>query len=164
MDIAAVWQPQGTTGGCSGTPRDTRPGPGEYRYPAEGSSDVVLTGASYIKLPNHRQPEGQTVPIMEAQGILGLITGGGKYVSKSAGSSLLQRMMSAQSGLQGSAGLGMRRRGIRSPDKGVVFAQPPPSAIWPDVVFFNGTEWVQEHEGSSIYTNKAGQVLDFQGK
>ena len=120
---------------------------------------MTLTGASYVKLPEFI-PKGQTAPMMEAQGILGLITGGGNYIDKKVGGSLLQRMLAAQSGLQG----GTWRRSIRSPNHGVVFAQPPPSAIWPDVVSFNGTEYKQDHVGGSIYTSEEGQVLDFQGK
>lgn len=124
---------------------------------------MTLTGASYIRLPDSI-PKDQNAPMMEAQGILGLITGGGNYIDKKAGGSLLQRMLSAQSGLQGGSIGGRWRRSIRSPNQGIVFAQPPPSAVWPDVVFFNGTEYKQDHVGGSIYTNEAGQVLDFQGK
>ncbi|KAG7007896.1 hypothetical protein G7Y79_00008g025340 [Physcia stellaris] len=142
LHIAAVWWQPSDESGCSGTPLDSRPGGGNYRYPTQGSSDVTLTGASYVRLPDHI-PKGQKAPMMEAQGILGLITGGGPYIDKKGGT---------------------WKRGIRSPNHGVVFAQPPPSAIWPDVVSFDGTEYKQDHVGGSIYTSEEGRVLDFQGK
>ena len=90
LDIASVWQPQGTTGACSGVPRETTHGPGDWRYPAEGSADVILSGGSYIKLPTQlpKNPRSRA-PMLEAQGILGLITGGGQYVTAKAGNALV---------------------------------------------------------------------------
>ena len=159
LDIAAVWQPQGSTGGCSGTPRDTTIGPGNWRYPDVGDSDVTLTGGSYIKLPTSI-PKGQSAPMLEAQGILGLITGGGKWVSKQAGSTLLQQ--AARAALLLAAGSqGHQRRGIRSKDKGVVFAQPPGESVWPDLIMVNGTNYTEESVGSAVYRSEEGLVLNF---
>ncbi|KAL8789024.1 MAG: hypothetical protein Q9195_007044 [Heterodermia aff. obscurata] len=167
LDIASVWQPQGTTGGCSGVPRETNHGPGNWRYPADGNADVILTGGSYIKLPTQlpKDPSSRA-PMLEAQGILGLITGGGQYVTAKAGNSLLQQAARAALALHGGGSGGQRRRrrrGIRTKDKGVVFAQPPPGNVWPDLVVVNGTSYTEESAGSSIYRSEDGKVLDFSG-
>ena len=167
LDIASVWQPRGITGGCSGVPRETTHGPGNWRYPAEGSADVVLTGGSYIKLPTQlpKDPSSRA-PMLEAQGILGLITGGGQYVTAKAGNSLLQQAARAALALQGGGSGGQRRRvrrRIRSKDKGVVFAQPPPGSVWPDLVVVNGTSYTEEGAGSPVYRSEDGKVLDFSG-
>ena len=159
LDIAAVWQPQGTVGGCSNVPVATTAGPGNWRYPAAGNSEGLLSGASYIKLP-HSIPADQKAPMLEAQGILGLITGGGQYVAKQAGNSLLAQAAQAALALHGGKN---RRRGIRSKDKGVVFAQPPPVAVWPDLIMVNGKNYTEESIGSSKYVSEDGSVLDLSG-
>lgn len=159
LDIAAVWQPQGTKVGCSGTPLDTTTGPGSWRYPAEGDSNTMITGASYIKLPL-KFPTNEEAPFLEAEGILGLITGGGKWVTKQAGSSLLQE--AAKAALLGFGGSRTRRRrGIISKDEGYVLAQPPGENVWADLIVINGTEYKEESAGSPIYTSQGGLVLNF---
>ncbi len=115
--------------------------------------------------------------MLEAQGILGLITGGGAWMSKQASSGLLQQAAQASLRLGGSAsGFGLRRRGelmrreelmrrgVVSKDKGVVFAQPPPGVQWPDVITFNGTDYTETSEGGSVYKSADGQTIDFGGK
>lgn len=115
--------------------------------------------------------------MLEAQGILGLVTGGGGWVSKEASSGLLQQAANAALGLGGSkSGFGLRRRGewmrrgelvrrgVVSKDKGVVFAQPPAGVQWPDVVTFNGSEYTETSEGSPVYKSADGQTIDFGGK
>lgn len=79
-------------------------------------------------------------------------------MAKQAGNALLRQAAQAASSLKGG---GSRRRGIRSQDKGVVFAQPPPVAVWPDLVMVNGTNYTSEGEGASVYRSKGGEVLDF---
>ena len=127
---------------------------------------MILTGGSYIKLPTQlpKDPEARA-PMLEAQGILGLITGGGQYVTNKAGNRLLQQAARAALALHGggSGGQRRRRRGIRSKDKGVVFAQPPPGSVWPDLVVVNETTFTEESTGSPIYRSEDGKVLDFSG-
>ncbi|KAL8717331.1 MAG: hypothetical protein Q9225_005423 [Loekoesia sp. 1 TL-2023] len=159
LDIAAVWQPQGSTGGCSGRPVGTNTGPGSWRYPNQGDADTILTGASYIKLPRTRPTDDQETAWVEAEGILGLITGGGTWVSKQARSPLLQQAADAALRLAGGSHK-PRRRGVISREKGVVFAQPPGESVWPDSIVINGTNYVEEGAGSLVYKSEAGEVLN----
>ena len=103
--------------------------------------------------------------MLESQGILGLITGGGQYVTAKAGNTLLKEAARTALALRrsGNSGQRRRRRGIRSKDKGVVFAQPPSGSVWPDLVIFNGTSYIEESAGSPIYRSQDGKVLDFSG-
>ena len=177
FDLAITWQVQGTTGGCSGTPVETTLGPGSWRFPTQGSASVLLTGANYIKLPTKIPKGREAAPMLQAQGILGLITGGGGWMSKDASYSLLQQAADASLRLGGSrSGFGLMRRGglmrreelmkrgVVSKDKGVVFAQPPPGVQWPDVITFNGTDYTETSEGSPVYKSADGQTVDFGGK
>jgi len=115
--------------------------------------------------------------MLEAQGILGLITGGGGWVSKQASWGLLQQAASASLRMGGSAsGFGLRRRGelmrgeelmrrgVISKDKGVVFTQPPPEVQWPDLIIFDGKNYTETSPGGSVYKSDDGQTIDFGGK
>ena len=53
----------------------------------------------------------------------------------------------------------LRSRGIVSPLKGTVFAQPPPSSVWADQITFNGTTYNETGVGSLIYISEAGETL-----
>lgn len=103
----------------------------------------------------------------EAQGILGLITGGTGWVSQLASPGVRQQASNAALGLGSSLGsLGLRkrseltRRGIVSKDKGVVIAQPPPGIQWPDLITVDGTNCTEESVGSPIYRNQDGAILN----
>ena len=87
-------------------------------------------------------------------------------MSKHAGTGLLRQAADAALKMGGSAssGLRLRRRGIRSKDKGVVFAQPPAGVQWPDLITFNGTEFRETSEGGAVYRSEDGRVLDFSAK
>jgi len=168
LDVAAAWQPQGHSGGCKGTPAGTSIGPGNWRFPAEGAPEMILTGASYLKIPTKIPAGREHAPLMEAQGVLGLLTGGGGWVSSLASDRLRQQILKAASSLGGSAlqfsprrRSEIKRRGIISRDKGIVFTQPPPGVQWPDLITVNGTNYREESVGSPIYRNDEGAVLDF---
>ncbi|KAL9007892.1 MAG: hypothetical protein Q9173_006927, partial [Seirophora scorigena] len=124
LDIAALWQQHGELRGCSGTPLSTIIGPGPWLYPVEGDSDVYITGASYIKLPQRLpDPGDQDSRWLEAEGILGLVSGGRMWTAPNAGPSLIQRIAAMVTPRGGSSK--SRRRGIMSLEKGWPFAQPP---------------------------------------
>ena len=170
LDIAAVWQPRGNNAGCSGTPVATHAialpsQPDHWRYPTFGDSDVMLSGASYIRVPQTLPKDGDAASWLEAEGILGLVTGGGKYISKKVGSPLLQQAAAEALRLWGGGGSHkFRRRDIRAGfnmgHEGVVYAQPPGVSVWPDLITLNGTEYVEESPGSPIYKSAGGEVLN----
>lgn len=168
LDIAAAWQPQGSSSGCSGRPVGTGSGPGSWQFPLRSDPAVAITGASYIRLPQSIRDNRVSVPMREAQGILGLITGGTGWLSQLASPSVRQQASNAAVGLGSSLkSLGLRkrseltRRGIVSKDKGVVIAQPPPGIQWPDrITTADGTNYTEESAGSPIYRDQDGAVLD----
>ena len=97
LDIAAVWQAKGDTGGCFGRVAGSKNGPGTWRLPGAGNAGVILTGASYVRIPQSITAERASTPMREAQGILGLITGGTGWVSESASPKLRQQALSMAS-------------------------------------------------------------------
>ncbi|KAL8671419.1 MAG: hypothetical protein Q9168_004071 [Polycauliona sp. 1 TL-2023] len=164
LEIAAVWQASTDPtedGGCSGTPLATTVGPGNWRVPETGQSSVIITGASYIRLPTG-QPNEVDAPWLEAEGILGLVTGGGEWVSKSA-SHLVQQQVSNWRTLVYGMSKTKRRRSFLLGEKGLVLSQPPPkaNAVWVDLITVDGVEFVQESEGSSVYRSSNGTEMKF---
>lgn len=101
---------------------------------------------------------------MEAEGILGFVTGKDKWVSSKASSSVANRV----NGLFRSMTLGgarkrrVLRRDIIGGERGQVFVQPPTKAraIWPDVIVINGTNYREEAPGSPVYKDRDGKTLD----
>lgn len=183
MDIASTWIPQGDVGGCSGVPIATRPGPGYWKFPDNGNSPNIITGGSYLRLPT-RLPQGPGQSAMlEAEGILGTLTGGGRWISNSATRNILQEAANAALGLKpGSkkrhwiqehmlvAGVGVMRRsnwvekrGIIKGEKGYLWAQPPGKGaqVLPDLITFNGTNYTVETPGGEVYKSEDGKVFDF---
>ena len=86
FDIAAVWQPRYGAGtsrsdqeGCGGVVAATKPGPGNWRYELNIFEIVKVSGASYFRVPQG-QPKNKEASWLEAQGILGLVTGGGEWL------------------------------------------------------------------------------------
>ncbi|KAI4222089.1 MAG: hypothetical protein L6R36_006413 [Xanthoria steineri] len=159
LDIAAVWKPQGTNAGCRGTPAATRLGPGNWDHAVEQGSNDVIAGASYLRIPSVMPDDGVNSAWLEWQGILGMITGGGKWISKNAGSSLLQQAAREALRLKGGSPQ-RRRRGVRRGEPGVLLTQPPAGLAWPDTIIFNGTTFKEKSPGSSIYLAKDGFMLN----
>ena len=145
LDIAAVWQAEGTTSDCSGRVADSKNGPGTKILSGAVGTGVVLTGESYIRLPQSISADRASTPMREAQGILGLITGGEGWVSEAASPNLQQqalRMVSLlrnmllnggtldaaawPSGLRLKKRSEYKRRVAFRKEQGVAFVQPPP--------------------------------------
>ncbi|KAI4282431.1 MAG: hypothetical protein L6R38_002933 [Xanthoria sp. 2 TBL-2021] len=163
LDVASVWQAGANgEGGCSGMPLSTIGGPGSWRYPAIGipQSQVILTGASYIKLPQG-QPKYVDAPWLEAEGVFGLVTGGGEWVFKKASYPVTQQALNWRTLTYGISK--RRKRGVVAGEKGLVLAQPPPKAnsVFVDLIVYDGKEYTAESEGSPIYRTQAGEILDF---
>ncbi|KAL8857208.1 MAG: hypothetical protein Q9178_006263 [Gyalolechia marmorata] len=170
LDIAALWRPipADNINGCAGVPFATRPGPGNWQFPSPGTSDTgqLLSGASYIRLPTAIPMERAHAPMMAAQGILGLITGGGSWVAPAASKNTKDQINDVVAILAGGRPWSklVRRRVIVRGKKGVVFAQPPQGSVWPDLIMVNGTNFTVTGEGSAVYRGEAGGVIDFTGK
>ena len=173
LDIAAVWQPQGDTGGCSGRVASSNNGLGTWRFPGAGNSAVVLTGASYFRIPQSISAERASTPMREAQGILALITGGTGWVSESESPNLREQALSMASLLRnmllggGTPGSQLRKRSefkqrvAFRKEQGVAFVQPPSRVQWPDLIIVNGTNYTVQSVGSPVYQNTEGAVLRF---
>ncbi|KAL8712502.1 MAG: hypothetical protein Q9220_003350 [cf. Caloplaca sp. 1 TL-2023] len=165
LDIAAVWRPTSplATGACAGTPMATKTGPGAWRYPAgNGDAEETISGASYIRMPTALPKDGEA-SWLEAEGVLGLVTGGGKWVSSMANVNVRNNVGSRFLWLMGGDFSTKKKRDvIISPDKGAVFAQPPAKvyAVWADLIVINGTEYREESIGSSVYRSVGGLVLN----
>lgn len=96
FDIAAVWEPdvRRPHRGCTNRPFATGVGPGSFHAPSQLDGPAArrpISGASYIKLPTKIPLDRAASPMMAAQGILGLITGGGKYVDPRSPKSFQQK-------------------------------------------------------------------------
>ncbi|KAL8811622.1 MAG: hypothetical protein Q9223_000135 [Gallowayella weberi] len=166
QDEAAVYQPRGGVNwqpgvqynGCSGRPVDTKFGPGDWQHPEQGTSNVILSGASYLRLPP-RVP-GDEAAWVEKEGVLGMVTASSTWTAKGAGS-LAQRLIAqAEASLKG-GGSNLPKRDIRSREKGTVVAKPPRVSVWADVIVLNGTYYKEESVGSPIYKSQAGDILNF---
>lgn len=180
LDIAAVWKPQNGQGGCGGVPVDSRAGPGPWYYPdrnqgnsawtypgaregqpVPGYTYPLISGASYIRVPVGQPDPSASAPWLEAEGIIGLAWGDGKWFSNRVPSSLASSLLGKTLGSQ------LRRikrsewgkRGIISPLKGNVFAQPPVVSVWPDEVIINGTSYTETGVESLKYVSATGETV-----
>lgn len=125
-----------------------------------GQAGVILTGASYIRLPQGGEPRDTDAPWLEAEGVLGLVTGGGEWVSKGAGATAKGRISSWRTLIYGLSR--RRKRGVFRGEQGLVLAQPPRegNAVWVDLVAVDGVEYEAIGEGSPIYRSQAGAELN----
>ncbi|KAI4195844.1 MAG: hypothetical protein LQ350_006958 [Teloschistes chrysophthalmus] len=168
LDIAAIWK--GGSGGCTGIPIATQPGPGVFgrQFISLGwgvRPEDYYAGMSYIRLSSD-PPRDMDVPWMEAEGILGFVAGGKRWVSPKAGPSVWDQVYSFLDSISVGARKGKRRivgRGISGAEKGQVFVQPPSKTrwVWPDVVEVNGTSYREETPGSPLYRSDDERTLDF---
>lgn len=123
-------------------------------------SDLVdsltpATGASYIEMPTVLPPGEKISDWLDAEGVLGLAWGGGKWFSSPAASRLLGS----------AAGIGpksMLRRDVRSRAKGKVYAGRPRRWIYPSYIDFNGTRYfiVEDEIKDADYLDKSGTGLN----
>ncbi|KAL8866693.1 MAG: hypothetical protein Q9174_006147 [Haloplaca sp. 1 TL-2023] len=176
-DLAAVfgvWYPTAHTpenDACQGSMGFSRQGPGlwEWKNPDRRKGiGLAAKGASYITLPRILPPNLVMSQWLAAEGILGLIWGGGTWFSGPAAQDVL-----AGGKWQGSGGRGRRkgRREIRSEEKGAVFAGPPHRWMYPSLVEVDGTTYMddgagrvvpvgEEASGNMVYKDSAGTVLN----
>ncbi|KAL8684873.1 MAG: hypothetical protein Q9224_006090, partial [Gallowayella concinna] len=168
LDIGAVyqpregvnWQPGVQYNGCSGRPVGSKGGPGDWRHPEQGNSNILLSGASYLRLPQGAPANENEAAWAEAEGILGMVTGQTRWVARSASNMAQSLIAQAEAALKGGGG-SLPKRDIRSREQGTVVAKTPSVRVWADVIVLNGTIYKEENAGSPIYKSEAGEVLNF---
>lgn len=104
--------------------------------------------------------------MMAAQGILGLITGGGSWLASGITNTTRVRMNDVRAILEKGrpwSGVGRRRVFVKR-EEGVVFAQSPRGFVWPDLIMVNGTNFTVVGEGGEVYRSEGGGVIDFRRK
>ncbi|KAL8897430.1 MAG: hypothetical protein Q9192_002574 [Flavoplaca navasiana] len=132
-----------------------RPGPSQmWGEPDVAGSLTPATGASYIDLPTALPPEEKVSRWLDAQGILGLVWGGGKWFSSPAASRLL--------GYDGSISpKDRRRRDFRSSLGGTVYAGRPHHWVFPTYIDVNGKRYFAENGSDArVYKDLSGMLLN----
>ncbi|KAL8951067.1 MAG: hypothetical protein Q9222_002939 [Ikaeria aurantiellina] len=193
LDIAAAWTDRGPVGGCSGTPKATYAGGGNWEYLVPvGETDLFLRGGNYLRMPVG-VPDEKDRGWLEGEGVKGFVWGQGDWFSQTPGTAAGARnnlLAAARAQLgSGSSGhpLGWRRmgkrivdfgrvvqeiggrglrlgkRGIRSPEKGVVFCGGPRRAMWVDEIFVDGVEYKCTESQGAVYVSGDGKVLNYTG-
>lgn len=158
-DIGAVWNHRvvgdllnggHVIAGCSGVPAITRAGPirtwrlSPDDYHPGGSTHV--TGASYISIPKQLPPLDTDTPWLYAEGLRGLVWGGGNWFADKDGPSQCSQLHS--------------KRGVISKDKGMVCATAPTLWKYPDLITANGTDYTDNSRGDLVYRSEDGEVSD----
>ncbi|KAL8868388.1 MAG: hypothetical protein Q9174_005027 [Haloplaca sp. 1 TL-2023] len=172
-DIAAIWRfrrPEdaptgysvsGSYTGCSGRVWKSRTGPGRWSWEIWDESDNLAhwtpaTGASYIELPRSLPPDAKTSAWLAAEGLFGLVWGGGKWFSSPAAS----RILGYAPGVRPRSHL---RRDIRSESKGQVYAGRPPRFVYPAIIKWNGKIYHDSGSVNQTYVDDNGITLDLTG-
>ena len=169
LHIAAIWRSRVHSAGqldfstsytgCSSEVWRSRPGPGSWTWEMWGEPDVAgsltpATGASYIDLPTALPPDEKVSRWLDAQGILGLVWGGGKWFSGPAASRLL--------GYDGSTSpKDRRRRDFRSSLGGTLYAGRPHHWVFPTYIDVNGKRYFSENGSDArVYKDLSGMLLN----
>lgn len=153
LDVGAIWTRRGRIGGCSGIPVATRHGPGSMGYTATG--DERALGASYIRMPTALPPGEREANWLSAEGMLGLVWGGGKWFADGVSSA-------GSGGPRG--GKRLARRGVIRGEVGMAYIRAPSRWRWPDMVEINGTIHVDARTAEGLYQSSSGDVLNLMGK
>ncbi|KAL8733271.1 MAG: hypothetical protein Q9181_003666, partial [Wetmoreana brouardii] len=166
-DIAAVfgvWYPNEQNernNACSGSIGPSGRGPGTWwwRNPdRDQRQGLAAKGGSYIILPKSLPPDLTTTKWLAVEGILGMLWEDGKWFSSSAAERFLGNGPKASGTWVPPKS--RRRRDIRSPLKATVYARPPPSLVYPNLIVVNGTDYTDGGEGNQTYRDAAGVELN----
>ncbi|KAL8849920.1 MAG: hypothetical protein Q9221_005099 [Calogaya cf. arnoldii] len=190
-DTAAVFTGYGDEPGCRGRPKATYNGGGRWLYnvPTD-EEEFVIEGGHWIRLPLGL-PEESEKGWVEAEGVRGLITQSeswfGENTSQGDRSSLLNLANQALGQRKGGSGhpLGwkvkrmtkrtvdwsklmmgreerLKKRSIRSPNKGIAFCTAPRRSLWADELVLNGEVYVSDAPQSAIYVSgDGGKILNY---
>ena len=108
-------------------------------------------------MPTILPPDGGVVKMLTMEGILGLSWGGGTWFANQAARDMLARGGSGGF-VSGPIPKVRSKRGIRSQEKGTIYAQGPQKWVWPDVVVVNGTEY--KGGGGGLLYESEGKMLN----
>ena len=143
--IGVLWTARDGLGDCAGTPIRTQPGPGDFR----SLHHTGYSGVSYIRLPKTTlRPDGTTSAWLEAEGLLGLVTGYGHWFSSRVKPGALPGATRKS------------RRGIIAGHRGTVYSGPPRWWKYPDLVTVNGTDYHSMNTSELNYSSADGLVLN----
>ena len=151
LDIASVWARRGAVDGCSGRPMETHPGPGDWHYQAYLPTQAV--GASYIRLPGSLPPDETEADWLTAEGMLGLVWGGGRWFAKGAEAVIGE----------GGNSIRFQRRGVVSGNRGKAYARATKYWKWPDMLEVEGVEYFADESVPLLYESVDGKVLNMTG-
>ena len=161
-EIAAVWgvadasmPPRSVRAHCSGVPWKTMTGPGYFVVYAwddplallDDPPEQIVSGVSYIRLPTTVPTNAKTSLWLAAEGMLGLVWAGGRWLAPG-----VKNVRLAQGGIS--------KRGIRSSLKGTAYARSPLMWRYPDVIVLNGTNYRSTNTSTPFYQTADGQTLD----
>ena len=159
LDIAAIWavrprrDKDPLIGQCSGAVKISRNGPGTWEYDEWLAG---MSGASYIRLPQALPPEKDCVGALDAEGIMGLVWGGGKWFSSPAAERLLS--------FGGTRRMVRKRRDVRSPYQGTVYAGGPRRVVYPGLLMVNRSNYTSVAvEGLMYRDDLTGRTVDVGG-
>ncbi|KAI4087548.1 MAG: hypothetical protein LQ344_006701 [Seirophora lacunosa] len=161
-DIAAVWGPRHPDDfdnghwahACSNVVLDSHPGPGAWNWASSHqgrlAQEVRASGASYIVVPRHLPPDEKASAWMAAEGMLGMVWGGGEWFGS----------LNAKTRWGVPRRRSKVRRDVRSVEKGRLWAGPPPRAVWPDLVEMGGKVYRGNGSGPVMVADGSGVEVD----
>ena len=155
-DLAAVWgagrrwqHDRTVYRGCTLVPIATQPGPGPFTY-SWFHGDGGSTGASFIRLPKTLPLNPSEQPWLQAEGMRGLVWGGGTWFS--------------QKGIPGFSSSFVPRdatkRAVISGQRATAYVEAPSVERYPDTITINGTTYSNNGLNSLLYRSKSGTSLN----
>ncbi|KAL8802078.1 MAG: hypothetical protein Q9200_006708 [Gallowayella weberi] len=165
-DIGALWGRRASSGNggisparinaCSSVLTETRAGPGDWLWtqwdPAIRPFPLpAVGGASYISLPRRLPVDPMMNSWLAAEGLLGLVWGGGQWFASAQAQKVLRVEWE---------GRRPAKRGIRSKEKGYLWARRPMREVFPRWIDINGTRYSDDGRGDLMYEDEAGSVLN----
>ncbi|KAL9001094.1 MAG: hypothetical protein Q9188_005519 [Gyalolechia gomerana] len=184
LDLAAVFSAEPPHTGCTGRALATYSGGGNWEYEVPADQNLNITGASYVRLPA-REPTDTEKAWLEGEGGLAFFTEDSQWLSRrvNGGAALA---MAARYGLGTATGslsglppkikrLGKRvvdigrmnmgpaltKRGIRSPNKGLMIFEGPRKTAWADTIEVDGVQYTAKTPQSQVFVSADGKVLDY---
>ncbi|KAL8639929.1 MAG: hypothetical protein Q9228_003093 [Teloschistes exilis] len=166
--IAAIWRFRDRSSahvaisasatGCSGEVWRSRVGPGTWAWeiwdePNIHGYQTPASGASYIEMPRYVPPDDTVSAWLSAEGVLGLVYGGGDWFSSPAASRILGSTTRASPKSR-------LRRDIRSRNRGTVYAGPPRRWTYPTFISVDGLNYTDKGAGNLLYKDEFGQQLN----
>lgn len=153
-------------GGCSGSVLNAHPGPGDWHWDSE---DLPIeedrhnaTGVNYIKLPKALPPDLTTSAWLGAEGILGLVWGGGQwFLNGEAYHAVTRDGMNGRVLPDWAQPSTLMKRKVRSDfQEKTVFAQRPSKSMYPTVVEVEGSNYTNGGRNDLNYRDQNGMLLN----